>query len=228
MKKIKYFLLILLVFYTKSEAQETQIKEGAYIQYKAYLNKTEDPQMYSDLIPNLNEKLIEVNFDMIISNGESVFALVDADKLSKEDINSVLDICDMLGNRCYKSKDSDFSMVEKSDFLIKFPTRINWKITDEKKTIQGYKCRKAIAVLEKLNEDNQYYEAYPLVAWFADDIVLPFGPNGIGNLPGQILELEQRIITFVAVKIERGNFILPKKDTKEELTIKEYYRRIYD
>lgn len=163
MKKISYFTVLLIVLFTKVEAQKFKHNDNIHIQYKAYLNKTEDPQIYSDLISNLNEKLMEVNFDMIISNRESVFALVDADKLSKEDINTVLDICDMLGNRCSKSENSDFSIVEKSNFLIKFPTRINWKITDEKKTIQGYKCRKAIAVLEKLNEDNQYYEAYPLV-----------------------------------------------------------------
>ncbi|MFY0483205.1 hypothetical protein ACI6PS_11415 [Flavobacterium sp. PLA-1-15] len=116
MKKISYFTVLLIVLFTKVEAQEFKPSDNVHIQYKAYLNKTEDPQMYSELISNLNEKLMEVNFEMIISNRESAFALVDADKLSKDDINTVLDICDMLGNRCYKTKDSDFSMVEKATF----------------------------------------------------------------------------------------------------------------
>lgn len=54
---------------------------------------------------------------------------------------------------------------------------IKWKITNEKKEIQGYKCQKAIC-----NYLGRTYEA-----WFSSEIPIKNGPWKFGNLPGLIL-----------------------------------------
>ena len=56
----------------------------------------------------------------------------------------------------------------------------SWKITDSKREISGYNCRKAIW---QMNDTTRIY------AWFAVDIVPSMGPEGFEGLPGAILGL---------------------------------------
>jgi len=55
-----------------------------------------------------------------------------------------------------------------------------WKVTESKRNIGGYDCRKAIWYM---NDSTRIY------AWFSVDIVPSIGPEGFGGLPGAILGL---------------------------------------
>ncbi len=55
-----------------------------------------------------------------------------------------------------------------------------WKVTESKRKISGYMCRKAIW---EMNDSTRIY------AWFSPDIVPTIGPEGFGELPGAILGL---------------------------------------
>ena len=55
-----------------------------------------------------------------------------------------------------------------------------WKITDSKRIISGYNCRKAIW---KMNDSTRIY------AWYTDDIISSVGPESFCGLPGAILGL---------------------------------------
>jgi GLPGLI family protein len=55
-----------------------------------------------------------------------------------------------------------------------------WKVTDSKRNISGYSCRKAIY---QMNDSTRIY------AWFSVDVVPSIGPEGFGGLPGAILGL---------------------------------------
>lgn len=70
-----------------------------------------------------------------------------------------------------------------------------WKITDNKRTIDQYRCQKAI--YEK-NDSTRIY------AWFTIDIVPSVGPEGFFGLPGAILGLatEDGGIIYFAKKVE--------------------------
>ncbi|MEJ6588382.1 MAG: GLPGLI family protein [Crocinitomicaceae bacterium] len=83
------------------------------------------------------------------------------------------------------------------------PTR-SWKITNSKRNIGGYECRKAI--YEK-NDSTRIY------AWYASELTTSIGPEGYCGLPGVILGLatEDGGIVYFAKKIE---FVNP---TEEEL-----------
>lgn len=82
----------------------------------------------------------------------------------------------------------------------------NWKITDSKRSICGYECRKA--VYEK-NDTTRIY------AWYTTALVPSVGPEGFCGLPGTILGLatEDGGIIYFAKKIEE------LKPTKEEMSI---------
>ncbi len=82
----------------------------------------------------------------------------------------------------------------------------NWKITDSKRSICGYECRKA--VYEK-NDTTRIY------AWYTTALVPSVGPEGFCGLPGTILGLatEDGGIIYFAKKIEE------LKPTKEDMSI---------
>jgi GLPGLI family protein len=83
-----------------------------------------------------------------------------------------------------------------------------WKITDSKRVISGYSCRKAIW---EMNDSTRIY------AWYADDIVANVGPESFCGLPGAILGLatEDGGVIYFAKSIEvikpELAILIPKK-----------------
>jgi GLPGLI family protein len=82
------------------------------------------------------------------------------------------------------------------DFLITEETPdVDWKITSERKEIQGYDCIKA-EYQNPASEEEQdgpgmvNLRSMDAVAWFAPSIPVSAGPMGYGQLPGLILELD--------------------------------------
>lgn len=78
---------------------------------------------------------------------------------------------------------------------------LNWKLSDETKTILGHICRKAMAeristrVSVNINNGKMEQQELPdtsqIVAWYATDIPVSAGPAEFqGQLPGLILELD--------------------------------------
>lgn len=72
---------------------------------------------------------------------------------------------------------------------------IRWKIGQETRRIAGYECRKAIG---------RIYDSVYLVAFYAEELVIKGGPEGIQGLPGMILGLAipRYNTTWFATKVE--------------------------
>ena len=70
-----------------------------------------------------------------------------------------------------------------------------WKITESKRNISGYMCRKAVW---EMNDSTRIY------AWFSPDIVPSIGPEGFQGLPGAILGMatEDGGVVYFAKSIE--------------------------
>jgi GLPGLI family protein len=83
-----------------------------------------------------------------------------------------------------------------------------WKITDSKRTIAGYNCRKAIW---QANDTTRIY------AWYTDAIIATVGPESFNGLPGAILGLASEdggVIYFaksVELTIPKMELYIPKK-----------------
>jgi len=77
-----------------------------------------------------------------------------------------------------------------------------WKITDSKRNIGGYSCRKAIW---------QADDSTKIYAWYAEEIEVSSGPESYGGLPGMILGLasEDGGIIYFAKSVEQ---IKPSED----------------
>ncbi len=81
-------------------------------------------------------------------------------------------------------------------FLVEDSMRqIEWKISDEIRTIADYKCRKAVGKIL----DSVY-----VVAFYTEDIMVSGGPEMFSGLPGMILQIAipRLNTTWIATKIE--------------------------
>jgi GLPGLI family protein len=72
--------------------------------------------------------------------------------------------------------------------------------------IDGYLCYKATSVLVRNNGVHGLFK-FPIIAWYTPAIPIPFGPLGYGNLPGLILELQERNILYGITKIKLNHKI---------------------
>jgi GLPGLI family protein len=77
----------------------------------------------------------------------------------------------------------------------------NWKITNESKLIDNFLCFKATNI-KKVDAVNGKIFNHPVTAWFCPKIPFQLGPNGYGNLPGLILELQVRNVNYAMLKID--------------------------
>jgi GLPGLI family protein len=94
----------------------------------------------------------------------------------------------------------------------------DWKITDSKRNLAGYKCRKA---MWEQNDSTRIY------AWFSIDLVPSIGPEGFWGLPGAILGLATedggliyfaKEVEILEAPIEKMTYEEPKESyTKEEM-----------
>ena len=98
-------------------------------------------------------------------------------------------------------------------FLIQDSTRkIQWKITDEKKTIAGFECRRANALI---------LDSIYIVAFYTEEIIPAGGPESFSGLPGMILgvAIPHEHITWFATKltaviVKDTDFKIPVKGNK--------------
>jgi GLPGLI family protein len=96
--------------------------------------------------------------------------------------------------------------------------RDKWKLTEETKTIAGHLCRKAVARTKIAAQGMRFTVGGPnagsqqapqekeveAVAWYAEDIVSPAGPDNYNGLPGVILEMDidEGAIVFQALEVQ--------------------------
>jgi GLPGLI family protein len=73
--------------------------------------------------------------------------------------------------------------------------KIKWKITPDVRTIAGYNCRKAVGILN---------DSIAVFAFYADELLVNGGPEGIQGLPGMILGvgIPRLHATWFATKVE--------------------------
>lgn len=73
--------------------------------------------------------------------------------------------------------------------------KIKWKITGDIRSIAGYDCRKAIGVLN---------DSIAVFAFYAEELLINGGPEGIQGLPGMILGMgiPRLHATWFATKVE--------------------------
>lgn len=106
--------------------------------------------------------------------------------------------------------------------IIKKEINTNWTFVNETKQIDQYLCFKATTFITIKNSVGEFKRT--IIAWYCPAIPVPFGPKGYGDLPGLILELQEKNVIFGAKKINLNQISLPivKPDFKKAISETEY------
>ncbi len=132
-----------------------------------------------------------------------------------------------------QSKSIQTSELGGKNFLITDSIRQQpWKLSSETKQILGYSCHKATRKINQpmmgmrrvtmtsgggaptadtTSKNRPTPKEIEVVAWFADDLISPVGPENYGQLPGVILELN----------IDNGQTVYTAKEVKKTVDAKE-------
>ncbi|MEL4307934.1 GLPGLI family protein [Joostella sp. CR20] len=103
------------------------------------------------------------------------------------------------------------------EFLVKDNlTKFEWDVTEEKKPIGKYICKKATAkVGEKI-----------ITAWYTPSIPISDGPSEYYGLPGLIIQLIDDTITYNALSVQETSDITITKPTKGKEVTKEAFKKL--
>ncbi len=153
-----------------------------------------DNPRLKNFITEENKYRIE-NFELYFNDSMSIFRPIESDEPEQgmmkyftthntvyQNVNQreKFIVMDLWGNPAY-IKDT----IDKRD----------WKVTESKRVISGYNCRKSIW---NMNDSTRIY------AWFSVEVVPSIGPEGFGGLPGAILGLatEDGSVIYFAKTVE--------------------------
>jgi GLPGLI family protein len=149
-------------------------------------------------------------FELYFNDSLSVFKPQESDLVERMSWSTTKNVV-------YQNKNNNKRLTEKKiwgeAFLIADSIRsFNWKITDSKRSICGYQCRKAIW---QANDSTRIY------AWFCSEINATIGPESFVGLPGAILGLatEDGGVIYFAKSIDvvkpELTTLLPKKSKQK-------------
>jgi len=232
----KTITLFVLLFSIAIHAQNTNGKAYYVVKntVKINLGNRQIPEGQKAMIQERINNMSTNNFVLSFNKNTSIY--VEEEKLEQDQGNGIMaqrmGMMKMILNqgsngKLYKNN-IDNTYKNQVDiygklFLIQDSLKtIDWKITDDIKTIGKHTCFKAIAFLENrglptnfrpgeqktygsIKEREMGNEMITVTAWFSLDIPVSHGPAMYYGLPGLILEVNAGNTTILCSKIELNN-----------------------
>jgi GLPGLI family protein len=195
------------VFITEGKV-EYERKLNLYAQMKEY----NDDDSWTDLMKKSMPQFKTSYFELVFGPDKTLYKPgkenPDNNKIWQQPAEDNVIYNDIAGEKTVSQK-----RIFEQTFLIQDSIRkIKWKITDETRTIAGFQCRRANAMIM----DSIY-----VVAFYTDEIITPGGPESFTGLPGMILgiALPHQHITWFATKVQviatkPADFVAPTKGKK--------------
>jgi GLPGLI family protein len=154
-----------------------------------------------------------LEFELLFDNNSSIFKLVDKLDINDGGANmyqqSILILCEGLSvyynniKENEKLKNISYNNVK---YNIAFPKgKYKWKILNESKIINGFKCYKATCEYMFEDKGRDTKQLLNPTVWFTSEIPCSFGPIDLNGLPGLVLEGTPDGVTFyLAEKINKN------------------------
>lgn len=198
--KTSFVFVWLLIAFT-SNAQ-TKFLHAGKIEFERKINVhrqfdvEENDSWYKEYVSKL-QKFHTTYFDLYFQEGKTVYK---PGRESDDNRKNVWGIGPSKDNIVHtdteKKETKSLKNVFEETFLLEDSSRkLEWRMSDEVRTIAGFDCRKAVAKIC----DSVY-----IVAFYTDEITVSGGPESIYGLPGMILGLAvpRLYTTWFATKVE--------------------------
>lgn len=196
MNKFIYLVLLFSSLYLFSQEKTINVEYSLTFQSEKDLFKDDAImlQFYNNAISNAKNE----TFTLLINQSNSKFyhnETLSADGISRTPLFANYD------GKTYVIENVLFvqSMLLGSNVFVKKSITKDWTITTETKMIDSYKCFKATNTYQVISPNKVFN--HPVIAWFCPDLPYNHGPNGYGNLPGLILDLQIRNVVYGVKKI---------------------------
>ena len=196
---MKYIIFILLlVSGTGASAQSTFIYSGR-IEYERKVNQhlnLDDDSEWMLEIKKQYPKFVTDVYELVFSPDVSVYKLARENQDNKYTWGGKPSSSDLVVQNYGKRQLIIQRDIFEQTYLLQDSLRnFEWRITDEKREIAGFDCRKAVT---------RICDSVYVVAFYSDQIPVSSGPESFGNLPGMILGLAvpRLSITWFATRVE--------------------------
>lgn len=208
-----YLFFLLVLFKSFAQIQNGKIVYGLEMVMPVQLTEQNMLQKsYTEAIENSQFLSFTLNF-----NSELSYFIIN-DAIGKDDYGYFYaKLFSGYKGEVYQNKSNSLSVIGGpfGNFILKKDTN-NWELVNESKEIEGFICYKALS--EKVVVNYKKTSRYPVVAWYCPKIPISYGPNGYGDLPGLILELQVRNVVYGAKKVQfnlqKSSLIPEMKDYK--------------
>ncbi len=234
--KVYIFFIMAAIFCGVSNSYAQKFISTARVEYerKIYIKKLMQElnggdNSNSEYMTRLPDYITEY-FDLFFSDNKSVY------KAGKESEQKIPDwMSSGIASTVYSNMDSGTyasqkQVYDKTYHIIDSLPHIDWKITEDVRTIAGYACRKATG---------RFCDSLFIVAFYTDELLLTGGPETFNGLPGLILGIviPRMHMSWYATKIDfpeikAGQTIAPvtkkEKQTSLKTVIKELSERVND
>lgn len=224
-------VLFLLAFQLLSYSQEI----GGEVYYKVVFAVDSSLKKKSSRIDLMQQKAItgsdKINLKLIFNKEKSVFSLVESIEDSNVKFaiawvncrNKILTVLNE-NKSYYNNSASSLGVFKDKEFLVYNSFENNWKLSNETKFIDKFKCYKALQEVEYTTGKGTHTKT--ITAWFCPELPYSFGPKGYFGLPGLILELTDRNTTFIANKIVLSKDINVEFSKEGKLISHDEYQKI--
>jgi GLPGLI family protein len=177
-----------------------------------YKQMEEEDESWSELMKKTMPNYKTSYFDLVFEPAKTLFKPgrenTDNNKIREQPAEANIIFTDLENGKIISQK-----KVFEQFFLLQDSARkIKWKITDENRSIAGFECRRANALIM----DSIY-----VVAYYTNEIISPGGPESFSGLPGMILGValpHQHVTWFAtrvqAVQVKPADFNAPAKGKK--------------
>ncbi len=194
------FVSFLVCCFSRLHAQNAVFVTEGKIEFEKKLNlyaqfEGDDNDSWTELRKKSMPKFKTTYFDLLFTTNKTLYKPgrenADNNKLWEQPAEQNVVYSDLENEKSTSQK-----KVFEQLFLVQDSTRkIKWKITDETRTIAGFSCRRANAIIM----DSIY-----VVAFYTDEIIAPGGPESFSGLPGMILgvALPHQHVTWFATKVQ--------------------------
>lgn len=214
-RTLSALLLSCLALHQQAQAQNTIFLSEGKIEFEKKINlyaRMDEDNSWTELEKKTVPQYKTSYFDLLFTRNKCLYRPgrenTDNNKIWEQpaEENIVYSDLDKAGSISQKKVFEQLFLVQDSI------RRIKWKITDESRTIAGFNCRRANAVIM----DSIY-----VVAFYTDEILTPGGPESFTGLPGMILGValpHQHLTWFAtkvqAIKVADTELVIPQKGKK--------------
>lgn len=222
---MKHFLLLILFFSINIYSQTAFVKVNYSLKI-GYDEGFSNANALKDYYAMAQKGAGLVNFDLEANKNASYFRMKEI--IENNETGFAISFAEG-SNSYYTELNSAQRIIYRNDmfgeFRINDTEKTEWKLENETKYIDSYLCFKATSEQIVVNKKGTF--KHPVVAWYCPAIPFSFGPKGYQGLPGLILELQVRNITWGASKIELSTVNKTiEKPTKGKLITQEQYIKI--